>query len=155
MTNSHLILDKDDLVNITGSLVNFQDSALVLSVVFGLTREEIKNLQVSSIQSDHIYLNDVQGTRSFSPEDRDLGFIQTLRRAGEETERFADNGHTGLKAVLIEDGKFFKSAAGMEFDIDDRLSEIGSWFGMESNLAFDNLRNTGERLGLFYGKHEH
>lgn len=148
MTNDQQLLDKDDLVNITGSLVNFQDSALVLSVVFGLTRGEIENLQVSSVHSDHIDLNDGQGTRSIKPEDQDLGLIQTLRRAGEETEWFAGNGQTGIKAILIDEGKVFKSAAGMEFDIDDRLSEIGRWFGMGSNLTYDNLRLTGERLGL-------
>ncbi|MDH6674253.1 hypothetical protein M2277_004945 [Paenibacillus sp. LBL] len=150
MTNDQQSLDKDDLVNITGSLVNFQDSALVLSVVFGLTRGEIENLQVSSVHSGHIDLNDGQGTRSFRPEDQDLGLIQTLRRAGEETEWYTENGLRGTTIVkLIEKGTVFKSGVGLDFDIDNRLRQIGSWLGMKPYLGYDNLRNTGKQLGLF------
>lgn len=144
MTNNQLLLDEDDLINITGSLVNFQDSALVLSVAFGLTREEIINLKVGSIHPEHIDLDN--GHKLFPPKEQDLDLILSLRKAEEETERFSENGHT--KFTLIENGKVFKSGVGFDFDIDNRLSEIGSWFGMESYLRYDNLRSAGEQLGL-------
>lgn len=146
MTSNQLLLDEDDLINITGSLVNFQDTALVLSVVFGLTREEIINLKIGSIHPEHIDLDN--GHKLFPPKVQDLDLILSLRKAEKETERFSENGHTGIEVALIDNGNVFKSGDGFKFDIDKRLSEIGRWFAMESYFTYDNLRKTGEQLGL-------
>lgn len=153
MTDSSSNLLESDLIDdIAGSLVNPQDSALLLATVFGFTREEITNLTDYAIKEEGIVLVDGGSTRIFNYNEMTEKFClaKLLRFAHKDTKWYSCNGEGGTQHNLIDNGhKVFKEIEGITATLDERLKAIGELHSLEDLFTYDNLRESGKQFGAY------
>lgn len=141
------LIDVEEVDMLVVDMVNFQDSALVVSIYCGLSKEEICNLTIDSIDELNGIINLEKRQIKMDDIDNELHLIPLLKVAHEQELYIENNG------VAITEGRnsrypldvntklVFKGID--EKYIDDKLNTIAEWFDCEEFLSYDNLRVSG------------
>jgi site-specific recombinase XerD len=168
--SNELLYSKEDIDNITGSLINFIDAALVQSIfegALGKGYSEILNLQFNDIDeaNNQITLTnsieDGQTTTRILKLRDDSNLITLLKKAFEQKTYYKNNGNPSPnnksdEIKLVDNNYIFRSAA-LNIKHEDKahphivlrkLKLMSEWFGYPYLTAI-NLRNSGMLYELY------
>ncbi|MGM1044816.1 MAG: hypothetical protein ACQEXX_01580 [Bacillota bacterium] len=161
-TSNKVIFSLDEIEDITGGLVNYQDSAIVRSIfegVMGKKYSEILNLTIDDIDENNNELLLKNDVNEYEKTERKLEvspeLIKMLMKAARETEYYKSNGHpsetnkSSPVANLEESNYVFRNAMlntklqrADYFLIFRRLKNIADW-NQQPYLTGINIRNSG------------
>ncbi|WP_106768030.1 tyrosine-type recombinase/integrase [Paenibacillus faecalis] len=161
-TSNKLLFSSSEIEEITGGLVNYQDSAIVQAIFEGVNGKkysEILNLTIHDIDEKNNELLLKNDINDFKQQERKLKvspeLIKMLIKASQETEYYKNNGHPSENilskiAPLCESHFVFRNSRlnTKETDRADyhlifrRLSKIAEWNG-QPYLNGMNIRKSG------------
>lgn len=141
------MLDVEEVSLAVSDLVNFQDSALLVSIFCGLSKEEICNLSIDDIDETNGVINLENRQIKLDDIDNELD-LTTLLKVAHEQEMYIENngvsiteGRNNRHQLDVNDKLVFKGID--EKSIEDKLRIIAEWFDFEEFLTYENLRTSG------------